>query len=89
MKANDFIDLVKNMRLAQKKYFKQRGTPNMVASIELERQVDQALAEGIDLTGATQQLDLFATANAEPSEKSGGGSSEKAEATDGHAIRSI
>jgi hypothetical protein len=73
MNAQDFIQLVTNMRLAQKSYFKQRTRSNMLASMEIEKQVDQALAAGIDLTGATQQLDLFAAANTEPPQNNGGG----------------
>lgn len=63
MKAKDFITLVKEMRDAQKKYFKQRGQANMLASMEIEKRVDRAILEGIDLTGTTEQMDLFAAAN--------------------------
>lgn len=64
MNAEEFMQLVTRMRAAQKKYFKQRGQANMRASIEIEKQVDQALAEGIEIPeGKPQQLDMFAAAN--------------------------
>jgi len=64
MNALEFIDLVTNMRAAQKKYFKQRGQANKLASIEIEKQVDQALDEGIVIPEAKpKQLDMFAMAN--------------------------
>lgn len=64
MKANDFIQVVAEMRVAQKAYYKQRSQSNLKASIALERQVDQALEEGIEMPeGMPKQLDLFAAAN--------------------------
>ena len=64
MKATDFVDLVTQMRAAQKKYYKRRTTENMQASIKLEKEVDQALAEGIEIPeGMPKQLDMFAVAN--------------------------
>lgn len=64
MKADDFVQLVTDMRAAQKAYFKQRTQSNMRASMEIERQVDQALAEGIEIPeGMPKQLDMFAAAN--------------------------
>jgi hypothetical protein len=66
MEARAFIDLVANMRAAQKKYFKERGKANMLASMEIEKQVDQALDEGITIPeDKPKQLDMFAAANAE------------------------
>jgi hypothetical protein len=65
MEAKEFVDLVTRMRAAQKTYFKKRGQANMLASMEVEKQVDQALAEGITIPeGLPKQLDMFATANA-------------------------
>jgi hypothetical protein len=64
MNAEDFIKLVTDMHEAQKTYFKKRGQANMLASMEIEKQVDQALAEGITIPeGLPKQLDMFAVAN--------------------------
>jgi hypothetical protein len=64
MNARDFIQLVANTRAAQKAYFKQRSQSNLKASLTLERRVDQALEEGIEIPeGMPKQLDMFATAN--------------------------
>jgi hypothetical protein len=65
MEVKDFIDLVVRMRAAQKNYFKKRGQANMLASMAIEKQVDQALAEGITIPELPKQLDMFATANAQ------------------------
>ena len=66
MNAADFIDLVRQTRSAQKAYYKQRSQSNLQTSINLERQVDRALDEGIEIPeGMPKQLDMFALANAE------------------------
>jgi hypothetical protein len=39
----DFINLVKELRLAQKKYFKERTQSSLVAAKKLEAEVDKAL----------------------------------------------
>lgn len=63
MKADEFVQLVTDMRAAQKHYFKQRTKSNMLASMDIEKQVDQALAAGIEIPGQPEQLDMFAAAN--------------------------
>lgn len=66
MQATDFVDLVRRMRSAVKTYYKQRTQSNLRAAIDLERQVDGALEEGIEIPqDAPKQLNLFATANTE------------------------
>lgn len=64
MNVQEFIDLVKEMRAAQKAYFKRQSPSNMLISMELERRVDKALAEKIKIPeDQPKQMDLFATAN--------------------------
>jgi hypothetical protein len=48
MNAQIFFELVKQMRAAQKKYFKERTQSNLIESKKLEKQVDQVLAAGLD-----------------------------------------
>ena len=62
-----FISLVRDLRAAQKKYFKDRNQSNLVAAKQLEGQVDQTLKDGLDL-----QLDavsLAAVSVSSPSEE--------------------
>jgi hypothetical protein len=47
MNAYDFVKLVRRMRSAQKAYFKARMQNNLILSKQLEKEVDQALDEGI------------------------------------------
>jgi hypothetical protein len=42
----EFVNLVKQVREAQKKYFKTRDRNDLVASKQLERRLDDALANG-------------------------------------------
>ena len=59
MNAQIFFDLVGQMRAAQKKYFTQgRLQSDLIASKELEKQVDQILASGLDQPGEPVQLTL-------------------------------
>jgi hypothetical protein len=44
-----FVDLVRNMRKAQKNYFKDRTQANLIASKMIEAKVDKALQEGVIL----------------------------------------
>ena len=44
MKIQDFIDLVAQMRAAQRAYFRTRTLADLDQSIILERQVDNALS---------------------------------------------
>jgi hypothetical protein len=47
MNASNFVRLVREMRKAQKAYFKQRLSGDLATSKRLEGQVDQALEDGI------------------------------------------
>lgn len=47
MNVSEFTRVVKEMRDAQKAYFKNRLREDLVRSKELERRVDQAISEGI------------------------------------------
>jgi len=48
MNTQEFFDLVTRLRAAQKTYFKQRSRENLISAKDLEKQVDAALAEGLD-----------------------------------------
>ena len=52
---NEFIELVREMRNAQKEYFKTRDTNVLLKSKELERKVDSFLAWQV----LTQQTSRF------------------------------
>lgn len=59
MDAQTFFDLVGQMRTAQKKYFTQgRLQSDLIASKELEKQVDQVLKDGLDQPDEPVQLTL-------------------------------
>lgn len=45
MTVGDFINIVKEMRKAQKEYFKTRSQASLTKSKELEKTVDKLLAE--------------------------------------------
>lgn len=61
MNVSEFTRMVKEMRDAQKKYFKSRLRSDLIASKELEKRVDQALADGIVF-----DLDIEVVRNEEP-----------------------
>jgi len=61
MNVSKFLRTVRDMRDAQKKYFKSRLRSDLIASKELEKQVDQALADGIVF-----DLDIEVLRNEEP-----------------------
>jgi hypothetical protein len=42
MTAAEFVDLVRRMRAAQKKYFRERTSQALIESKQLEKQVDEA-----------------------------------------------
>lgn len=58
MTVEEFVNLVKRMRLAQKRYFKTRDRDDLDASRQAEAAVDEALAAG-GPTGGQRQGDLF------------------------------
>lgn len=45
MTVGDFVNLVKNMRDAQKKYFRTKSHSALILSMELEERVDLLLKE--------------------------------------------
>lgn len=45
MKTSDFVELVRQMRLAQKEYFKTRSRDVLIKSKCLEKRIDEALKE--------------------------------------------
>ena len=47
---NDFIDLVRRMREAQKKYFRMRTSENLAAAKRLEKDVDHYIATKMSST---------------------------------------
>ncbi len=65
MNVSEFTRLVKEMREAQKAWFKNRLRGDLIRSKDLERRVDKALADGIvfdlDIVSSVEpgQLDLF------------------------------
>lgn len=59
MSPQQFIDLVCRMRSAQKQYFRTRCHADIVESMKLEREVDQALR---DFSNPKDQLSLFPSA---------------------------
>lgn len=52
---NDFIDLVRRMRVAQKTYFRMRTSENLTAAKHLEKNVDDYIATRI----SSSQLKLW------------------------------
>ena len=64
MNAMEFVNTVREMRTAQKDYFKNRLRTDLIRSKELERAVDKALAEGVtvfetkSLAGEVEQMAL-------------------------------
>lgn len=65
MNVSEFTRLVKEMRQAQKAWFKDHERGDLIRSKDLERRVDKALADGIifdlDIVSFVEpeQLDLF------------------------------
>jgi hypothetical protein len=59
MNTMDFVTKVREMRQAQKDYFKNRLKSDLVKSKSLEREVDQALEEGVTVyaTATLEELD--------------------------------
>ena len=55
----DFFKLVKEMRAAQKEYFRTRAHSALVRSKELERRVDDYVARGDQYLKQQQQPSLF------------------------------
>ena len=47
MDIEQFIELVRQLRAAQKAYFKDRKQSDLIEARKLEREVDQALADGV------------------------------------------
>lgn len=60
MDHKEFIDLVANMRRAQKEYFEHRTNAALSSAKSLERKVDKVLAEGIRVDTSGSQGVLFA-----------------------------
>ncbi len=54
-----FFFLVREMRTAQKEYFRTRAHSALVRSKDLERRVDEYLARGDQYLKQQQQLSLF------------------------------
>ena len=52
MNIEQFVSKVREMRKAQKDYFKGRMTGDLMLAKRLEREVDEALAEGVSLRAA-------------------------------------
>ena len=64
MNAEEFVKLVTEMRVAQKKYFKERTGSSLIESKKLEKQVDQVLETGLDNdTAADVAVQLSLTEN--------------------------
>ena len=59
MTVGDFTDLVERMREAQKNYFRLHAPSNLHKSKELEKQVDNALAERRQKMADALQTKLF------------------------------
>lgn len=55
----DFFNLVKEMRAAQKEYFRTRAHSDLVSSKDLERRVDDYLARGDQYLKQHQQPSIF------------------------------
>jgi hypothetical protein len=51
MNIKEFVELVARMRAADKLYFRKRTKTHLEAAIDLERQVDQAIAQGVEVEG--------------------------------------
>ena len=58
MNAKDFFNLVEQMRLNQKDYFKTRSTESLRKSKELEKQVDDEIAR-VNKIMSEKQKNLF------------------------------
>lgn len=54
MNANEFFDLTKKARAAQKLYFQSRLQGDLMAAKGLERELDKAIERGIDQFSTTQ-----------------------------------
>lgn len=59
MTPKDFFDLVKSMRLQQKKYFKERSNDVLRKSKALEKQVDDEIARVERVMNEKKQGRLF------------------------------
>lgn len=59
MEIKQYIQLVKSMREAQKKYFRTRYTEDLNKSKRLEKQVDDATEELLNLKPIINQQKLF------------------------------
>lgn len=66
MNVSEFTRLVRDMRAAQKAWFRDHERGDLIRSKDLERRVDKALADGIvfdlDIVSSVEtpdQLDLF------------------------------
>lgn len=59
METTKFVDLVENMRQAQKNYFKTRDKKQLTRSIILEDLVDKEIEAFKRQKPAPQELDLF------------------------------
>ena len=60
MKLLDFLQAVRNMRQAQKDYFRYRNQSKLIAAKQHEAIVDKALAEGISFVATTRSADEIA-----------------------------
>lgn len=75
MKAIDFFDLTKRTRAAQKLYFTSRLQGDLITAKRLERDLDNAIAAGLDVpasaeqqTNMAEQKPLFTETNNEQTE---------------------
>lgn len=67
MNAEHFIELVRKMREKQNAYYRQgRKQSDLIASKQLEKEVDRALLDGISFpVEGEQQIELFTEAGNE------------------------
>lgn len=61
MEMTKFVNLVENMRQAQKNYFKTRDRKQMTRAIILEELVDKEIEELKSQKPAQQELELFSS----------------------------